>query len=328
MGLGRVGPRKTVPDTLFPDTVSLPALPASQPQHTITGPGSDRRAYNIAMIDLAERLGKGSPTLHLWANLYRQGAFRTPQPYGSWQAADDLLAAAKLADRSASGALADALERSNRTLAPLADPLAADFGAHRWLSSEREEAYSDWFGWILDQIGDAGRVLSLFGLGDKACASEKPVINREVRIPDGRLDLVVKFGDSLLVVVEIKTKAFDPVAVRDQLARYARLVPHPRKPPHQTFCLFAAVDFGEFDCPLPFEPLAWRELALRIRKLACEWVRASKGQPSCRNDLIRAAMALAFCGAVEQNLLGLSGQAALFKTRSSAEYLEEWSART
>jgi hypothetical protein len=141
----------------------------------------------------------------LWANLYRRGAFRAPLPLGSWQAADDLLRIAKQADRSAGGALAESLDLSNRTFDPLADPLATEFGAHRWLSSEREEAYSDWFGWIPEQIGDARQILRLLGVRDRkllrACASEEPLINRELKIPDGRPDLVVEFGKRLLVIV-------------------------------------------------------------------------------------------------------------------------------
>jgi hypothetical protein len=284
------------------------------------------------MSDPAEQLGPGSRTLELWANLYRRGAFRAPLPSGAWQAADDLIRVAKQADSSASGDLAKALDLSNRTFDPLADPLATDFGAHRWLSSEREEAYSDWFGWILEQIGDAGRVLRLLGVRDRkllrVCASDEPLINREFKIPEGRPDLVVEFGKHLLVIVEIKTKSFDPVAVGDQLARYARWFPDRRNKPDRTLRYFAAVEFGELDCLSTFEPLPWRELTLRMREQAREWIRASKNQPVDRSDLVRAAMTLAFCGAVEQNLLGLSGKPVIFRTRSSAEYLEEWSAKT
>jgi hypothetical protein len=185
---------------------------------------------------------------------------------------DDLIRVAKQADSSSRGALAESLDLSNRTLDPLADPLATEFGAHRWLSSEREEAYSDWFGWILEQIGDAGLVLRLLGVRDRellrVCGSEKPFINREFKIPDGRPDLVVEFGKRLLVIVEIKTKSFDLVAVRDQLARYARWIPDPRNPPQRTLRYFAAVEFGEFDSLSTFEPLPWRELTLRMREQA------------------------------------------------------------
>jgi hypothetical protein len=124
-------------------------------------------AYNSAMIDLAERLGPASRTLEIWANLYRQGAFRTPMPPSSWQAADDLIRAAKQADGSASDDLAKALDRSNRALYPLADPLATEFSTHRWLSADREEVYSDWLGWIMEQIGDARRILRLLGVRDR-----------------------------------------------------------------------------------------------------------------------------------------------------------------
>jgi hypothetical protein len=221
---------------------------------------------------------------------------------------------------------------SSRSFDPLADPLEIDFGAHRWLSSEREEAYSAWLGWILELIEDPVQVLKLLGVRDRelvdVCSPEKPLVDREVRIPDGRLDLVVEFGKRLLVIIEVKTKSFDPVAVRDQLEGYARWIPDPRNRPQRTLRYFAAVEFNEFGCPGPFEPLQWRELTLRMREQAREWVRSSKKLPLSGSDLIRAAMTLAFCGAVEQNLLGLSGKPAMFRTRPSAEYLEEWSAKT
>jgi hypothetical protein len=284
------------------------------------------------MISPTERLGQASRALELWANLYQRGAFGTSLPSGSWQAADDLVRAASAANRSARDALAKSLDISNRGFDPLADPLAIDFGAHRWLSSEREEAYSDWLGWILELVEDPVRVLKLLGVRDReildVCASEKPLVDREVRIPDGRLDVVVQFGRHLLVVIEVKTKSFDSVAVRDQLETYSRWVPDPPNRTERTLRYFAAVEFGEFDCPAPFEPLPWRELTLRMRRQAGEWIRASKKPPSSGSDLIRAAMTLAFCGAVEQNLLGLSGKPAVFRTRPSAEYLEEWSSKT
>jgi hypothetical protein len=51
-------------------------------------------------------------------------------------------------------------------------------------------------------------------------------------------------------------------------------------------------------------------------------------QPRNGSDLIRAAMTLAFCGAVEQNLLRLSGKPAMFRTQLSADYLKDWSEKT
>ncbi len=281
------------------------------------------------MTGQAEQLGPGSSALELWANLYRKGAFGASLPSGSWQAADELLRAARAADESAEAGLAKSLEKSNRTFTPLADPLEIDFGAHRWLSLEREEAYSDWFGWILQQIEDAVRVLKLFGVQDEglllACASEKPIIKREFTIHDGRLDLFIEFGKRLLVIVEVKTKSFDGVAARNQLVRYDRWAQNQFRP---TLGYFVAVEPGEFGFPQRFTPLRWHELALRMRKLALEWIRAAKRQPQSGSDLIRAAMTLGFCGAVEQNLLLFSGKPAMFRTQLSADYLQEWGEKT
>jgi len=279
----------------------------------------------IAVMDPAERLGPGSRALNLWADLYRRGAFRASLPSGSWQAADDLLRVARAADRSARDGLAKSLAISNRIFDPLADPLAVEFHSHRWLSSEREEAYSDWLGWILDQTKDAGRVLKLLGVRDgkllRECASEKPTIRREAKIPTGRTDLFVEFGNRLLIIVEVKTKAFDGAGVQEQLEKYDRWI---KTRPQPTRCYFAAEELVEFDCPASFELLPWRELTLRMREQAWEWIGSSKKRPRDGSDLIRAAMTLAFCGAVEQNLLELSGEAAMFRIRLSAEYLEEW----
>jgi hypothetical protein len=249
-----------------------------------------------------------------------------------WEAADDLLRVAKSADRAGRGYLAESLTKSNRTFHPMADPLSVNFGAHRWLSSEREESYSDWFAWILEQIGDVGRILNLLGAKNEAlvreCASERPAIDREFPMPDGRLDLAIKSGGRTLAIVEIKTKPFDIVAVRGQLERYALWIQTERQPLQPVHCCFVAADLREFECPVAFEPLEWRELTLRMREQACEWIRASKEEPRNGSDLVRAAMTLAFCGAVEQNLLGLSGTPVMFRTQASAEYLKEWSAKS
>jgi len=282
------------------------------------------------MTGPTEQLGLWSTTLELWANLYRRGAFRPLSPSGSWQAADELVSVARAADDSARSGLAALLSRSNQAFAPLADPLSVDFGVHRWLSSEREEAYSDWFGWLLDQIKDARQVLRILGVKEatllRACASEEPLIKREFVLPNGggRLDLLVEFGNRLLSIVEIKTKWFDEDAVREQLTRYAGWTQKCARPTH---CCFVAVDSTELEMPLGFELLPWRELSLRLREQALEWIQESKTGPVNCSHLVRSAMTLAFCGAVEQNLLALSKTPKLFRALASGEYLEDWCAK-
>ena len=277
------------------------------------------------MMDPAVHFESASRLLDSWADLYHRGAFRISLPSGGWQAADDLLRIAKTADRLASDRLGKALAKSNETLRPLVDPLAIDLGAHRWLSSEREEAYSDWLEWILKQIAEPRWILKLFGVRDgmvlAECASERPDINREVKILDGhgRLDLLIRFGNRLLVVVEIKTKLFDEDDVLEQLKKYELWILDQHQ---ETFATFIAVEPSQFSRQTLFEPLQWRELALRIREQARQWVSTGNGK-----DLLCASMSLAFCGAVEQDSLRFSGKQMLFRTLLSTEYLEEWIAR-
>lgn len=277
------------------------------------------------MIDSARQLDADSRILDLWADLYRRGAFRVPSFPGCWHAANDLVKVAKKNDDSAWNDLKESLRLSNQAFAPLADPLAIGLGTHRWLSSQREESYSDWLGWIFEQIGDARLVLELLGMEEndllQECASEKPTVKRELSIlrGSGRLDLFVEFGKLLLVIVEVKTKSFDEEEVLLQLNNYRNWV----RDQHQyreSRCYFIAAEPGEFSLQAEFEPLRWRELALRMRETAQDRIRAQNGI-----DLICAAMIVVFCGAVEQNLLRLSGKRAMFRTRSSAEYLKEWS---
>jgi hypothetical protein len=152
------------------------------------------------MIDPAERLGPGLNSLELWADLYRRGALRRVLPLGNWQTADELVRVAEVAGIEASDHLANLLRISDQTLDPLAEPLAVDFGAHRWLFRGREETYSDRLQWIPKQIADAPGILKLFGVQDEKllleCATVKPTIKREQPIDDGRPDLVIKFGEN------------------------------------------------------------------------------------------------------------------------------------
>jgi hypothetical protein len=237
-----------------------------------------------------------------------------------------LVKVARESDDLAWHALQELLRASSDAFVPLADPLAIDFGAHRWLSSEREEAYSDWLEWVLKQIGNAGQILRLLGMQDedlvRECASEKPDIKREFPVKGGRLDLLITFGNRLLVIVEIKTKLFDEDEVLSQLGRYRKWIQGQHQY-EQSHSYFLAVDPGDFSSQEQFVPLHWRELALRMREQARAWTRAQNG-----SDIVRAAMIVAFCGAVEQNLLGLSGKRVVFRNRVSVEYLKEWSEKS
>ena len=66
-----------------------------------------------------------------------------------WLPVKHLIASGTDFAKAQEACLADLILRSNAHLKPLTDPLATDFGTHRWLRGEREEAYSSWLAWIL-----------------------------------------------------------------------------------------------------------------------------------------------------------------------------------
>ena len=276
------------------------------------------------MTEAAAHLGKATRLLEQWAGLYRNHKLSFPHP-SDWQPAMDLLASAKAVDEKDRTLLKDLLNQSNRSFSPLADPLNVDFDTHRWLAAEREEAYSDWLAWLLEQIGDARQLLTLFDINDErivqSCASEKFGVRREVVIKDGRrLDVVINLGNDPFLLIECKTKWFDEDAVRDQLDDYGKWAND-----HQTLArrFFLAVETDGFVCPDKFEFLPWRQIALRVRALVREWIHSCQEHGTSDRSLILSAMALAFSGAVEQNLLALSAKPQVFMARTTAEYLRE-----
>ncbi len=105
------------------------------------------------------------------------------------------------------------LGKSRKLLAPLEEPFDVDLGCHRWLNEEREESYSDWLEWVICQAGNPARVFQLFDLGsppNELISEDELHVQRECCVPhgcadqEGRLDLVIRFGNKAIIVVEIK----------------------------------------------------------------------------------------------------------------------------
>ena len=76
--------------------------------------------------------------------------------------------------------------------------------------------------------------------------------------------------------------------------------------------MLLAVDQPE-DLPTDWRFCSWKTVSMGLRTWAAEWLREKRQ--------IKAALTLAFCGAVEQNLLG-SGKG--LNAPRTAEYLETW----
>src|SRR5579859_2820346 len=123
--------------------------------------------------------------LRTWAALKPTGE-RPMAIRSSWSAANRLVAAAREKLRCEAERLERLLQASRQKLRPLQDPFDLDLGLHRWLAADREEAYSDWLQWVIQQIRTPSKILDLFGLPQVSGIDERDLaldVQREVAIP-------------------------------------------------------------------------------------------------------------------------------------------------
>jgi hypothetical protein len=210
-----------------------------------------------------------------------------------------MLQAARANSLQCEANLRELLERSDLLLKPLKDPLRADVGIHRWLSQDREEAYSDWLAWVLQELNKVGAdLLKLLGISTGPVVDAREVsIAREYFIPQGRLDLLIRFGKQALLIIEVKVTSADTADIAKQKGycewfdEQVRLHHLCRLPP-----VLLAIDASEADYE-GFVPLLWEDFCVGVRRLL----------PRIQDQvgIVNAAMIVAFVGAVEQNLLHL-----------------------
>jgi hypothetical protein len=256
-------------------------------------------------MDTTKKLGM---TLGRWAALGKalQEAAPVQVP---WEPAARMVAAAEKDADVAAQILGALLKNSSADTFPgLGDPLEVDFGAHRWLRGAREESYSDWLAWIINRQAKSERILPLFGIEAGALAGKTCSADRECCTPRGRLDLVINCDESAVLAVEIKTSS-EPDD--EQLKRYLALLKQWRD---SLGLVLLAIDLPENLGLGDWTFCSWRDVSVRLRRWASIWLAEGR--------LMDAAMTLAFCGAVEQNLLGFSSDG--ISAPAMAEYLEEW----
>jgi hypothetical protein len=250
------------------------------------------------------------------ATLLRRWAYLRALLRFSWAPTRSFVAAATQFSLSQREELGRLLNKSESVLAPLPDPLLASLGVHRWLSAEREESYSDWLAWILQELQEPASVLKLFGITDMdiVCqfAGAEVEVLREypVNINQGyvRLDIVVLFvrdgTTEARLVVEVKKGSAEAADTLKQEC-YTRW--------HQGDTLgtkikpsaVLIVTEAEHINYCGFEVVRWADLCVALRRML----------PAIFTKLgiVKAAMFVAFVSAVEQNLLHLALQEAPFQ---------------
>lgn len=198
--------------------------------------------------------------------------------------------------------LNDLLRESNRRLNPLEDPLKIDFGLHRWLTGEREEAYSDWLAWILEKLSSPELIgMVLFGDNDFLTCKGICKSDREVWIPiggkerTGRLDIVLRFESEAIIVIEVKVIDADYSDTSKQ-AGYKIWLDDQKYTKHRYKILIATKGSTENHYH-GFTLLLWEDLCKRLRKILPKILEIE--------GLTIASLVLAFVSAVEQNLVGL-----------------------
>jgi hypothetical protein len=192
----------------------------------------------------------------------------------------------------------------------IGDPLSTqpNIASHRWLAQDHENSYSDWLAWILERQDDSSRVLPLFGLANAQNAPGKWTIEREVPTAYGRLDLLISNPRLGVLCIEVKTES-EPGP--DQLERYRNWLVGQRP----LSLVLLAIDPPEDDPPgEKYRFCSWKNVALSLRTWASVWLREPR-------RLYDAVMTLAFCGAVERNLLSLSTDG--LNALRTADYVEE-----
>jgi hypothetical protein len=205
--------------------------------------------------------------------------------------------------------LRELFDRSDRLLAPIGDPLRADLGLHRWLRKDREEAYSDWFEWVLQHL-ESKDLVEIFRIQPDDVAQfcrENPFrTRREQIIPEGRLDIVIAFGRDVathptctgdaVLVIEVKVTTADE-AETDKQSGYrewlealgCRYMPQP---------VLVAVGAEHEAYEGGFISVPWPAICVTLRRMLPRLHR--------RLGVLKTAMIAAFVGAVESNLLHLT----------------------
>jgi hypothetical protein len=224
----------------------------------------------------------------------------------AWQPVGRMVEAAKKTLKGEARRLRSLLAESARLLEPWGDPLTVDLGMNRWLADDREEAYSDWLGWVVEQLKTPELVFRLFGQAscpEWSARTGPPAVSRELVVPaghaghEGRLDLLIDYKGLPLLVVEVKKGDAEHADKKKQEGYRQSL--EKRHPNRKLLPILLVTSAEEAISEGHFGVCTWAEVCVELRQMAA-------GSLNGNLPSIAVALILAFVAAVEQNLLGVS----------------------
>jgi hypothetical protein len=232
-----------------------------------------------------------------WANLGKELRLANQKTAPDWWSVQKLIDAAQPILQENMDKARRLLERSNQLFAPLKDPFEIPLGLHRWLSVEREEAYSDWLAWIIEQLSSPETIVG-FLCGEtpadlvSQCVGQLKVYRETVFSTAQsvrRTDIEICFGAKRTILIEVKMVDTDEVSDQQLSDQRSYATDFEKR--------LLLVPSGNLSEGRKFFTLVlWKDICLRLRKLI----------PSLsRENITIAAMVSAFVGAVEQNVLRL-----------------------
>jgi hypothetical protein len=225
----------------------------------------------------------------------------------------------------------DLLNTADQRLAPFADPFRLLSTGHRWLDlrREREESYSNWLAWLLERMDSTEQILRIFNLEDTDFANSvrnrKPKVYREQPFRTAnderkRLDIIVKFGDWAILLIELKVRELEVAGGAENLPLYRDWLESHISDSKGRCAILLVPTSMESPCS-GWQVRSWEQVSLSLRLQAREYA-ASNG-----SRLLLAAMLLCFSGAVEQNVLGYATGETI-SAPQTALYLEQFLERT
>jgi|GEM_PF-1789225 len=219
-----------------------------------------------------------------------------------WAAVCELLDAERPLTALAEADARGLLNLSSKALAPLEDPLSTDFRQHRWLKFNREEAYSDWFAWILDELSSVRLISEILGISAPAGSGDDGVfvVEREKPIShghegrEGRLDILLTRTGACLAIVEIKVTAGDDSDFVKNRGYRQWLDLQVQFPCRKAVMVSKSGLVPDYE---GFSHRGWDEVCIALRRLVPGLITEGR--------CLLAALILCFAGAVEENVLRL-----------------------